>query len=176
MRSKQILFLAALPLVFAGCEPERSGEMAAEIDQEATDANAGQSLAADTLAVRAEGTAGMQTTVAMEALGGSGVTGDATISEAVDAAGQTVAVINLRAPNGTGVHQGHIHEGTCESIGGVAVALPPVNLAAGQGTATSTLSVDPMMVMDGNHVVVYHEAGGSPGQPVVCGEIPGHAM
>lgn len=174
-RIEPILLLALAPLVLAGCEPDRSGEMAAEIEQEATGADAGQSLVADTLEVRAEGGTGMQASIVMEEIGGSGITGDATISEAQGAAGQARVVINLRAQSpAEGVHQGHIHEGTCEPLGGVTVALPPVNLAAGQGTATSTVSVDPMSVMDGNHVVAYHEVGGS--QPVVCGAIPGHTM
>lgn len=178
MRINQLVLLSIVPLALAGCdrEAERTAEMAAEIEQEAADVDAGQSLAADTLEVTSEGQTGMQASVAMNELSGSGVSGDATVA-AGEASGQSRVVVNLRAARtASGVHQGHIHQGTCDSLGGVVVPLPPITVAGGVGTASSSVAVDPMSVMDGNHVVAYHEAGGNPGRPVVCGEIPGHTM
>lgn len=181
MRINALVLLSMVPLALAGCEreAERTGEMADSIAAEAARADAGQSMAADTLEVVAEGegqAGGMQASVVMNELSGSGVGGDATVA-AGQSAGQARATVNLTASGGAGgVHQGHIHEGRCDDIGGVVVPLPPVTVAGGAGTASSSVAVDAMSVMDGNHVIVYHEAGGDPGSLVVCGEIPGHEM
>lgn len=175
MRINRIFMLALVPLTVAACEreAERTGEMADSIAA-APDVNAGQSLAVDTLEVAAGG--GMQAAVVLNELRGSGITGEATIAPA-QASGQTSASVTLRAAGGAGgVHQGHIHSGTCTQIGGVVVPLPTVTVAGGTGTASSSVAVDAMSVMDGAHIVVYHEAGGNPGAHVVCGEIPGHEM
>ena len=175
MQFNRIFLLVLVPLALAACEEaaDETGEMADSIAA-APDVNAGQSLAVDTLSVTGEG--GMQAAVVLNELGGSGVSGETTVAPG-DASGQTTVNVTLRAAGGAGgVHQGHIHSGTCTQIGGVVVPLPPVTVAGGTGTATSSVAVDAMSVMDGAHVVVYHEAGGNPGSPVVCGEIPGHVM
>lgn len=169
MKINRILLVGLVPLTVAACEGEadQTGETADSIA-------AGQSLPVDTVSVTGDGA--MQAAVVLNELAGSGVSGEATLSPG-DASTQTTANLTLRAAGGAGgVHQGHIHSGTCTQIGGVVVPLPPVTVAGGTGTATSSVAVDAMSVMDGAHVVVYHEAGGNPGSPVVCGEIPGHVM
>lgn len=176
MRINRLALLTIVPFALTACDPDETGEMAESIEQEAAEVDAGQSLAIDTLEVGAAGGGGMQAAVVMNPLSGSGVSGDATVA-AGDAAGQSRVTVNLTAAGDAGgVHQGHIHQGTCDSIGSVVVPLPPVTVAGGSGTATSTVAVDAMQVMDGSHVVVYHQAGGNPGAPAVCGEIPGHVM
>jgi hypothetical protein len=176
MRINRIFLLAVVPLIAAACaDADRTGEMADSIAV-APDVDAGGSPTGDTITGDADAGAGMQATVALNALQGSGVTGEATVAPE-DAAGQTRVNVTLQAADAAGgVHQGHIHQGTCASIGSVVVPLPPVTVAGGTGTATSSVAVDAMSVMDGNHVVAYHQAGGNPGAPAVCGEIPGHEM
>lgn len=176
MRINRLLMLAVVPLVTAACaDADRTGEMADSIAA-APDVNAGQSLAGDTLSAAAETGGGMQASVALNELQGSGVTGEATVAPG-HASGQTSVSVTLQAADAAGgVHQGHIHQGTCDNLGGVVVPLPPVTVTGGTGTANSSVAVDAMSVMDGGHVVAYHQAGGNPGAPVVCGEIPGHQM
>jgi hypothetical protein len=110
-------------------------------------------------------------TSTMTALQNSGVGGDATIT---DRGEQTEILVRLTgtAPNGT--HPGHVHAGTCAAIGSVVQPLEPITTdTTGTGTMTTTISIAPMAVMDGQHIVVYHGAGGS---PVACAEIPTHIM
>lgn len=176
MRTKSLALVLFAILPLAACEPDETGEMVESIETEAVDVNAGQSLAVDTLDVAARNGSGMQAAVALNELGGSGIGGEATIAPA-EASGQTQVTVSLQGPaDAAGVHQGHIHSGTCEQLGGVVVPLPPVTVDDGVGSATSTVAADAMSLMDGQHIVVYHQAGGTPGSPVVCGQIPAHAM
>jgi hypothetical protein len=72
-----------------------------------------------------------------------------------------------------GVHQGHIHAGTCENPGGVVAALEPIDANAnGNGESITAVDIPLDTMTDGRHVVMYHAAGGSPGEPVICGQIP----
>jgi hypothetical protein len=102
-------------------------------------------------------------------LAGSGITGEVLIEPAADATHVSVTLHGAEA----GQHQGHIHTGTCAQPGGVVAPLEPVTLSdAGHGTAMATVDVPAATLRDGRHIVVYHEAGGSPGAPVACAEIP----
>lgn len=171
MKISRCMALTLVPLVLAACDEqaERTGEMADSIAA-APDVNAGQSLAIDTI-----GGESMQAAFALNELNGSGVTGEATVAPA--GSGQATVTVTLSSPAADGAtHQGHIHTGRCDAIGTVVVPLPPVTISGGTGTATSTAAVDAMTVMDNGHVVAYHEAGGQPGRPAACGEIPGHEM
>lgn len=108
--------------------------------------------------------------VAMNAVGGSGVTGQASFME--HGAGQTMVMVNLTG-QGNSTHSGHIHQGTCDSPGQVVQPLQDVTLANGTGSSTSTISVPLATVMNGQHIVAYHQGqGASAGTPVVCGQIP----
>jgi hypothetical protein len=72
-----------------------------------------------------------------------------------------------------GVYQGHVHGGSCANRTRSIVGLEPVHVAAdGAGSSTSTVDLDATTLFDGNHIVVYHEAGGSPGASITCAEIP----
>lgn len=174
MKIMRIVALSIAPIAIAACEQqaERTEEMAETMAARDGGANAGQSLAADT--VVASAAEGMQVALVLNAVGNSGVTGEATIHPGD---GQQARVhVTLNASGQGGVHQGHIHQGTCAALGSVVVPLEPVTTAGGTGNATSNVAVDAMSVMDGQHVIGYHAAGGQPGAPVACGEIPGHTM
>jgi hypothetical protein len=104
-------------------------------------------------------------------LQGSGVGGDVTVR---DRGTQTEVMVRLTGTPANSTHPGHIHSGTCDAIGGVVQALEPINTdATGTGTMTATVDVQPMTMMDGQHVVVYHGAGGT---PVACAQVPAHRM
>lgn len=161
--------LLALALATGACG-EGGGEGAAEGAD--TVAAAGDTAAAAAGDAAAEpGT----TEVPLAALGGSGVSGGATLSEQGEQVQVTVRLAGL-APNGS--HAGHVHEGTCEAPGNpVAPLLDVAADASGSGTSTSLVPLPMGTVMDGRHVVAYHRgAGDDPGPPVVCGAIPAHRM
>jgi hypothetical protein len=174
MKITRIVALAIAPFAIAACEQEaeRTGEMADSIIARDGGANAGQSLSADTVVASAD--QGMQVSLVLNAVGGSGVTGEATIAPGEGQ--QTRVDVTLNATGQGGVHQGHIHQGTCAALGAAVVPLQPVTTAGGTGSATSNVAVDAMSVMDGQHVIGYHQAGAQPGAAVACGEIPGHTM
>ena len=70
-----------------------------------------------------------------------------------------------------------MHTGTCDSPGEVVVPLESVSVdATGAGTSTSTVQVPLATVMNGQHIVAVHEAGGNPGNPIACAAIPQHSM
>lgn len=120
----------------------------------------------------APGAAGM-TTISMQPLNNSGAMGQAMLTPMGQ---QTQVMVNLTStPQGT--HAGHIHQGTCASPGSVVVPLQPIEVGAdGTGTMTTTVDVPAETAMNGQHIIVYHEAGGDPGQPIVCGAIPAAPM
>jgi hypothetical protein len=108
-------------------------------------------------------------TAQMVALEGSGVTGEVHVEPANG--GSLVRVMLTGAPQG--VLQGHIHGGTCMERTRALMPLEPVTTdPAGSGESMTTLDVAIETLLDGNHIVVYHEAGGAPGASVVCGELP----
>lgn len=116
--------------------------------------------------------AGMAT-ISMQPLNNSGAMGEAMLTPMGQ---QTQVMVNLTStPQGT--HAGHIHQGTCASPGSVVVPLQPIEVGAdGAGTMTTTVDVPAETAMNGQHIIVYHEAGGDPGQPIVCGAIPAAPM
>jgi hypothetical protein len=107
----------------------------------------------------------------MQEIAGSGITGEASIAPD----GQNTRVM-VRLMGGTpGQKNGHIHSGTCDNLGPVLYELQAVDVAqGGAGTVTSTINSPYEQVTAGSHVIAYHESGGQPGRPVVCGEIPQH--
>lgn len=166
MKLSRIYVLAALPLAIAACAEEEPEP----VMDEAVIAEPAVPAATDPAAMGA-GT-GMEQMVNMTALNNSGVTGQATVTPAD---GQTQVMVTLNAGAGGATHEGHIHQGTCDSPGGVVQPLQPITLdQSGSGSMTTTVQVEPNTVMDGQHIVLYHEAGGS--SPVVCGSIPMHQM
>ena len=114
---------------------------------------------------------GMAETAQIQALGNSGVSGEATIT---DRGTQTEVMVRLMGAPANATMAGHIHTGTCDNVGGVVLPLEEISIdESGNGTMTATVDVPPMTAMNGQHIVVYHGEGGT---PAACAAIPGHTM
>ncbi|HEX6370312.1 MAG TPA: hypothetical protein VF006_15435 [Longimicrobium sp.] len=171
MRSTRFWPLAALPFALVACG---GGDEAAEgdtgsaevITDTTTSTTTTTPMPADT------GTAGahsMGSAVTMNAVGTSGVTGQAQFMTQGEG---TMVMVNLAA-QGNSTHSGHIHTGTCDAPGAVVVPLQDVTLANGAGSSSTTIEVPLATVMNGQHIVAYHAGSGADaGAPVVCGQIP----
>lgn len=174
MNATRLWVLTALPFALAACG---GGDDAAAGGADTTAA-----VTDTTTAPMATGTTPMSTdttmagaqpvggAVTMNAVGTSGVTGTAQIMD--HGGSQTMVTVNLTAQGNT-THGGHIHTGTCEQPGPPVVPLQDITLANGAGSSSSTVDVPLATVMNGQHIIAYHErAGDNPGSPVVCGAIP----
>jgi hypothetical protein len=85
---------------------------------------------------------------------------------------QPIISVSLRGAV-EGVHQGHVHTGTCASPGRAVAPLEPIDTNAnGNGESITTVELPLQTLTDGAHIVVYHEADGAPGAPIICGQIP----
>jgi hypothetical protein len=170
MRSTRFWALAALPFALAACG---GGDDAAEGEAGTTTVAADTAMAAPAPMATDTGMAGAQamgSAVTMNAVGSSGVTGQAQFME--QGQGQTMVMVNLTA-QGNSTHSGHIHTGTCDAPGAVVMPLQDVTLANGTGSSSSTIEVPLATVMNGQHIVAYHAGSGADaGAPVVCGQIP----
>jgi hypothetical protein len=179
MNTTRLWVLTALPFVLAACgggEDNASVEGAADTTAATmTDTMTGSTATAapmgtDTAMAGAQAVGGA---VTLNAVGTSGVTGQAQIMDHGN--NQTMVTVNLTAQGST-THGGHIHTGTCDAPGAPVVPLQDITLANGTGSSSSTVSVPLATVMNGQHIVAYHErAGENPGAPVVCGAIPAMA-
>jgi hypothetical protein len=170
-RSLTTLSLAlALPFALAACAP---GDEVADDTLDDTGAPAA-TPAPETPPPATTDMAEMQ--AAFTPLGESMLSGDVRIDDESD--GQATSVeVTINGSTAGAVHQGMIHSGTCDAPGGVVAQLDPITVGDdGTGTATTTASVATMTVADGAHTVIYHEANGSPGAPVVCAAVPMHTM
>lgn len=172
MNATRLGLLSVLPfaLALAACGGDAADESAAG---DAVVVTGDTALGAGTVPPPATGTgnAGAPGSVAMNAVGGSGVSGQ---MEAMAHGEQTMVSVTLNGPAGaSSTHAGHIHQGTCDNPGAVVVPLQDVTLQNGTGMAASTVDVAPSAAMSGQHIVAYHErSGDNPGAPVVCGAIP----
>ena len=79
------------------------------------------------------GSHSMGSAVTMNAVGASGVTGEAQF---MDQGPQTMVTVNLTA-QGSSTHSGHLHTGTCASLGPVVLPLTDITLANGSGTSST---------------------------------------
>lgn len=171
MKTSQLWPVLALPLAIVACTPANDANVA---DNAALDTTMNTVPPADTGMMM--GDTGMMAganRVSMAPVNNSGVTGTATFTPMGN---QTQVMVQLMsAPEGS--HEGHIHQGSCANLGQVVEPLETINVDASMmGTSTSTVAMADSAVMDGQHVVAFHKAGGDPGQPVVCGDIPMHRM
>ena len=158
-----LLLGALLPISLAACGP----------DTDADDLDAGVP-AAEPAPAPAPAPAPEAMRALLMSTNNSAITGEIE----VDAEGEQTAIkVRLLGSTANAVHQGHVHMGTCESPGEVVIALEPITIGEdGTGEMETTVAVAPTTAMDGQHIVVYHEAGGAPGAHVTCGVIPQHAM
>ena len=158
---KNAWMLAFAPFVFAACAAPDEAEDAETAAEEAPVAEA--PAPAEPMTHMAQVTA----------LNESGTTGQVEIRAMGE--GTELRVMLMGATEG--VHQGMIHAGTCDAPGEVVTQLQPITAdATGNGETTSEVSVPLSTVMNGSHIVVYHAAGGEPGQPVACASIPPQQM
>ena len=104
--------------------------------------------------------------VMMNAVNNSGVSGAIVLAER----GGAPVMVRLMGVQGPGTLQGYVHGGSCENLGGVVAPLEPITVDnTGMGSSTSNVNLALGALTDGNHVVSYHQPGGNPGAPVVCG-------
>ncbi|MEW5927238.1 MAG: hypothetical protein AB1941_07130 [Gemmatimonadota bacterium] len=175
MKLSKWWLLACVPLALAACGMnDTEAEEDDPTDGAAADtAVATVSAAPVTVDTAASAMAPMM--VPMTALGGSGVSGEATLTEA---AGQTQVAVRLAGFQPNSSHAGHVHQGTCDAPGAPVAPLQDVVAdASGAGQATSTVAIPTSVAMNGQHIIAYHQASGeNMGPPIVCGAIPGHAM
>ena len=177
MKLSKWWLLACMPLVLAACgQNDTEGEEDDPTDGAAADTATATVSAAPPVAMDTAAHAAMAPMmVPMTALGGSGVSGEATLTEA---AGQTQVAVRLAGFQPSSSHSGHVHQGTCDAPGAPVAPLQDVVAdASGAGQATSTVAIPTSVAMNGQHIIAYHQASGeNMGPPVVCGAIPGHAM
>jgi hypothetical protein len=110
----------------------------------------------------------LHVTIPLASVGTSGVSGEAMAMHADD----TVVLILEMQGLAAGVdHPAHIHSGTCDSGGPVAVALTAVTgLEDGTGASTTTLE-SARIQQDAAYFIQVHSADGA---PVACGDMEGH--
>lgn len=175
MKANRLFALTALPFALAACGGG-DDEVAEGGMTDTTTAGMATGDTAMTTPMAADtgmGAQGMGGAVTMNAVGTSGVTGQAQFMDQGGTA--TMVMVTLTAPGST-THSGHIHTGTCDAPGDVVVPLQDVTLANGTGSSSSTIQVPLATVMNGQHIVAYHQgAGAEAGAPVVCGAIPAMA-
>ncbi|HST61871.1 MAG TPA: hypothetical protein VLK84_24435 [Longimicrobium sp.] len=178
MKANRLFALTALPFALAACGggDEEVAEGTATDTTTATMASGDTAMGGMTTPMAGDtgmAAQGMGGAVTMNAVGTSGVTGQAQFMDQGGTA--TMVMVNLTA-QGNSTHSGHIHTGTCDAPGDVVVPLQDVTLANGTGSASSTIQVPMATVMNGQHIVAYHASSGdNPGAPVVCGTIPAMA-
>ncbi len=174
MNAIRLCALATLPLALAACgggDDTAGGNDTTSVlslpDSGATPATPG---AAPDTGNAMPGAQSLGGAVTMNAVGSSGITGQAQFME--HGQGQTMVTITLNG-QGDGPRSGHIHEGTCDSPGRVVAPLLDVTLANGTGTSTTNVTIPYATAVNGQHIVAYHTgAGDNPGPPAVCGQIP----
>ena len=111
--------------------------------------------------------AGGHSTLTLNALNNSGITGEAML---MGQGANTEVTLTIRgAPAGSKL-AAHIHQGRCASGGPVVAPLDPVTMGQDQtGTSTTAVTVPAATVMNGQHYVQAHEPNG---KPVTCADIP----
>lgn len=163
-RTGGLALLAFAPFALVACGGADTEEMADDAMEEAPPPAAEAPPATD---------AASSTMVQVMPLNESGASGEVEIR----ASGEGTELRVVLRGAGEGVHQGHIHTGTCDAPGGVVAPLEAITAdTEGTGEATTTVDVPMMTVMNGSHIVLYHQAGGEPGAPIACAAIPGHTM
>ncbi len=103
--------------------------------------------------------------VTMNALGGSGQTGTATLTARGN---QTEVVLDLRAGAAGVAQPAHIHDGTCAANGGVHFPLTNVS----DGKSTTTVNVALRDLETGKFYVNVHRSAPEIAVSTSCGDIP----
>ncbi len=113
----------------------------------------------------------------LEPVGGTNVTGTATVMPGT-AAGTTMAEVTINGAPANGVHPWHIHAGTCAS-GGDIVGPPgdyPPLQADANGTGSASTTVNIAAPTTGEYHVKAHMSPTDLGTIVACGDLRMGAM
>lgn len=152
---KTLALLVAVPLALA-CQPGDEGQPGTEEEMEQPGQQQTQQQQQQT---------GQMETVSFTAMGESNVTGDVQFTREAN----TLTVEVMAQMGGPGDYPSHIHDGTCDQPGGVAVPLNTAE-AAEPGIAEATTEVDAMQLEAGSdYLVMVH---GQQGAPQACAEVP----
>jgi hypothetical protein len=112
-------------------------------------------------------------TVAVNAVGNSGVTGMAEITKAT---GSFTVKLTLNGMKAASQHANHIHKGSCSKSGPIDKALQTISAdASGAGTATTSVPGEFAIPAEGWYVNVHTGPDiTQPGQgaPIACGDVP----
>lgn len=159
-RVPALLFLMT-PFLVAGCGGDSASEA---LEADATSDGAPVEMSPSPMDTA------LHSTIILAAVGGSGVTGEAMSMHSDDL---VVLFLELQGLPNEGSFPAHIHSGTCEGGGPVAVRLNPVSaLPDGTGTSITTLDAEAVPTSGTYFVQVHGEANA----PIACGDLLGHGQ
>lgn len=172
MKARTRWALLALPALLAACakgdDTADAGAMADGGDSTAVQTGVATPPVTDT-------TSTDMVMATLAPLNNSGVQGTVNFNADPANAGRLVAVLSVAGGTEGGVHQAHVHTGTCDAPGDVVLALSPVTIVAGGGgQSEAPVDVPTATLANGQHIVAVHEANGNPGAPIACGPIENH--
>ncbi len=111
---------------------------------------------------------GEEIIIPIEELNGSGVSGDATLTDN----GDGTTTIDVLVDGSTGGHPIHLHSGTCAELGDVVVALTDVDE---NGASVTTVDLPLATIQDpevGPHAINIHLSADEIATYVACGDVP----
>ncbi len=110
----------------------------------------------------------LRLSVTLTEMDGSGASGTAELTVSGEGIQVTLSMTGLQE----GVHANHIHEGTCDDQGAIHITLDNIVAgAAGDGSQINNNTEQPLSHYASGHYLAVHEADGSPGAVVSCGEL-----
>lgn len=128
----------------------------------------GALIAALAISGIAQTSAQTEVIVPIEELNGSGVSGDATLTDN----GDGTTTIDVAVDGASGGHPIHLHSGTCAELGDVVVALTDVDAT---GSSITTVDIPLATIQDpavGPHAINIHLSADEIGTYVACGDVP----
>lgn len=159
MRAIRTAAALLVPLAMVACGEQGGDQPAMDQEQAPADRQAMQDTA------RGQGGAAMN--VALSSKNDSGITGTARILPRGDSLAVKVSLSGLTQGDS---YAAHLHNGTCQSGGGVAVGLNPVTgLADGTGTSTKRVAMASLASGQGYFI----QAHLPDGTPAACGDLAG---
>ncbi|MEZ4505121.1 MAG: CHRD domain-containing protein [Thermomicrobiales bacterium] len=108
--------------------------------------------------------------VPINELNGSGVSGDASLTDN----GDGTTTVDILVDGATGGHPAHIHSGTCAELGDVVYPLTDVDAAGESVTVVDVPLAD--LLANGPYAINIHLSADDIGTYVACGDIPVEAV
>jgi hypothetical protein len=111
---------------------------------------------------------GEEIIIPIEELNGSGVSGDATLTDN----GDGTTTIDVLVDGASGDHPIHLHEGTCAELGDVVVTLTTVDSS---GSSVTDVPVPLATIQDpevGPHAINIHLSADDIATYIACGDVP----